>query len=123
MTPKKVLYVLKYKICGEAAYDGKTKNKFRYRFNNYKSKPRAFRKGNQKNPQKRFQTHYCLDGHSQIDDWNYVFFEQCETHEQLKERETNTYIKPFIQQVLTKGRSTYTNTRTILSFIFRFHLI
>ena len=50
------------------------------------SKHRAFRKGNQKVPQKRFHAHYCLDGHSGIDDWNFVIFEQCETHEQLKER-------------------------------------
>ena len=55
---------------------------------NYKRKDRAFRKGNQKVPQKRFHTDYCLDGHSGIDDWNFVIFEQCETHEQLKERET-----------------------------------
>ena len=66
---------------------GKAKTKFRYRFNN-KSKHRAFRKGNQKVPQKRFLAHYCLDAHSGIDDWNFVNFEQCETHEQLKERET-----------------------------------
>ena len=29
---------------------------------------RAFRKGNQKVPQKRFHAHYCLDGHIGIDD-------------------------------------------------------
>ena len=58
--------------------------KFRYRFNNYKSKHRAFRKGNQKVLQKRFHAHYCLDGHSGIDDWNFVIFEQCEPHGQLK---------------------------------------
>ena len=69
-------------------YVGKAKTKFRYRFNTYKSKHKAFRKGNQKVPQKRFHAHYCLDGHSGIDDWNFVIFEQCETHEQLKERET-----------------------------------
>ena len=38
-------------------------------------------------PQKRFHAHYFLDGHSGIDDWNFVILEQCETHEQLKERE------------------------------------
>ena len=85
---KKVLYLFKYKVCGGVPYVGKAKTKFRYRFNNYKSKHRAFRKGNQKVPQKRFHAHYCLDGHSGIDDWNFVIFEQCETHEQLKERET-----------------------------------
>ena len=32
--------------------------------------------------------HYCLDGHLGIDDWDFTLFEQCETHKQLKERET-----------------------------------
>ena len=49
---------------------------------------RAFRKGNQRVPQKQFHTHYCLDGHSNIEDWDFVIFEQCETRVQLKERET-----------------------------------
>ena len=31
---------------------------------------------------------YCLDGHSSIEDWDFVIFEQWETHAQLKERET-----------------------------------
>ena len=63
-----------------------------YRFNNYKSKHRHFRKGNRKVPQKLFRTHYCLDGHS-----GFVLFEQCETHAQLKERETfwQHRFKPF----------------------------
>ena len=84
---KKVLYLFKYKVCGGAPYVGKAKTKFLYRSNNYKSKHRGFRKGNQKFPQKRFHAHYCLDDHSGIDDSNFVIFEQCETHEQLKERE------------------------------------
>ena len=85
---EKVLYLLKCKVCGEAPYVGKAKTKFRYRFNNYKSKHRAFRKGNRKIPQKRFHDHYCLDDHLGIDDWDFTLFEQCETHKQLKERET-----------------------------------
>ena len=63
---EKVLYLLKCKVC--SSYVGKAKTKFRYRFNNNKSKHRAFRKGNRKIPQKRFQDHYCLDGHLGIDD-------------------------------------------------------
>ena len=47
---EKVLYLLKCKVCGEVSYVGKAKTKFQYRFNNYKSKDRAFRKGNQKIP-------------------------------------------------------------------------
>ena len=75
-------------LYGEAPYVGKAKTKFRYRFNNYKSKHRAFRKGNRKIPQKLFHNHYCMDGHLGIDDWDFTLFEQCETHKQLKERET-----------------------------------
>ena len=84
----KVLYLLKCKVCSAVPYVGIAKTRFHYRFNNYKSKHRTFRKGNQKVPQKRFHAQYCLHGHSKIDDWNFVIFEQCETHEQLKERET-----------------------------------
>ena len=84
--PKK--YLLKCKVCGEIPYVGKAKTKFRYRFNNYKSKQRAFRKGNRKVPQKLFRTQYCLDGHSSIEDSYFVIFQQCERHAQLKERET-----------------------------------
>ena len=60
---EKVLYLLKCKVCVEVPYVGKAKAKFRYRFNNYKSKHRAFRKRNRKIPQKRFHDHYCLDSH------------------------------------------------------------
>ena len=85
---EKVLYLLKCKVCSEVPYVGKEKTHLRYRFNIYKSKHRAFTKGSHKVLQKRFYAHYCLYGHSGIDDWNFVIFEQCETHEQLKERET-----------------------------------
>ena len=85
---KKVLFLLKFKVCRGVSYVGKPKTKFCYRFSNYKSKHKAFRKGNQKVPQKRFHAYYCLNGHSGIDDRNFVIFEQCETHEQLKGRET-----------------------------------
>ena len=40
---QKVLYLLKRKVCGEVSYAGKAKTKFTYRFNNCKSKHRAFR--------------------------------------------------------------------------------
>ena len=33
-------------------------------------------------------THYYLDGHSGIEDCDFVIFEQCETHAQLKDSET-----------------------------------
>ena len=40
------------------------------------------------NTQKRFHDHFCLDDRLGIDDWDFTLFEQCETHKQLKERET-----------------------------------
>ena len=79
---------MKGKVCGEAPYVGNAKTKFRYRFNNYKSKHQASRKRNRKIPQKRFHDHYCPDDHLGIDDWDFTLFEQCETHKQLKERDT-----------------------------------
>ena len=36
---------------------------------------------------KCFCDHYCVDGHLGIHDWDLVF-QQCETHKQLKGRET-----------------------------------
>ena len=85
---EKVLYLLKCKVSGEVRFVGKAKTKFRYRFKHYKSKHRAFRKGNRKVSQKLFHTHHSLNGHSGIEDWDFVIFEQCETYAQLKERET-----------------------------------
>ena len=72
--------------CDEVSYVGKTKTKFRYKF--VKSKHRAFRKSNQKVPQRRFHLHYCLDGHSRTGDWDFVVFGHCKIHKQWKERET-----------------------------------
>ena len=85
---EKVLYLLRCKICDDTPYVGKAKTKFRLRFNNYKSKHRSFRKGKQNVPQKRFHSHYIQDCHRGIDDWEVTLFEKCETHKQLKERET-----------------------------------
>ena len=85
---EKLLYLLECELCGEALYVGKVKSKFQYRFNNYKSKHRAFRKGNRKIPQNRFHDHYCLDHHFGIDNWDFTLFKPCVTHKQHKERET-----------------------------------
>ena len=95
----------------------------RYRFNNYKSKHRAFRKDNQKVSQKCFHTRYCLDGPSGIDDWNFVIFEKYETHDQLKERETlwQHRVKTFYPIGLNERKNK--NTRTYLSYSLRFQLI
>ena len=77
--PEKGLFLLKWKVGGEAPQVEKAKTKFQYRFNNYKSKHRAFRKGKRRKPQKLFHNHYCLDGHLGIDDWDFTLFQQCET--------------------------------------------
>ena len=116
----KGLYLLKSKVCGKV---GKAKTTFWYRFNNYKSKHNAFRKGNQKVTQKRFQSHYCFDGNSGIDDWNFVIFERCETHEQKKEKETfwqhrlkNFYpfvTAGFIKQAFTNRNLLLDNNKVI----------
>ena len=37
------------------------------------TKERVLKKSNQKVPQKRFHGHYCLHGHSQINNWNLCF--------------------------------------------------
>ena len=46
-------------------------------------------KGHQKFFPKLFHTHYCIDVHSGIEDWDrFGRFVQYQTHVQLKERET-----------------------------------
>ena len=55
-----------------------------------KANIRVYRKGNQKIPQRRFHNH-CLDGHLEIEDWDFILSEQCERRNQLKEKETPTY--------------------------------
>ena len=64
---EKELHPLRCKVCGEAPYVGKAKTKFWYRFNNYKSKHGAFRKGNRNISKKPFHNYYCLHGHIGID--------------------------------------------------------
>ena len=85
---EKVFYLLKCKTCDYTSYVGKAKTKFRLRFNNYKSKHRSFRKGKLNIPQKLFHSYYIHDCSRDIDDWEEMLFEKCETDKQLKERET-----------------------------------
>ena len=84
---KKVVYLLKCRICWEAPYVGKAKTKFRARFNNYKSAHRSYRK-KRKVSQQRFHEHYGQHSHNGIDDWQFTLIEQCEIYKQLKEKET-----------------------------------
>ena len=85
---EKVLYLLRCKTCGNTPYVGKSKTNFYLPFNIYKSKHQCFRKEKQNVPQKRFHSHYIQDCHRDIDDWEVTLFEKCETHKQLKEKET-----------------------------------
>ena len=84
---KKVVYLLKCKICGEDPYVAKTKTQFKARFNNYKSAHRSYKK-KRKVSQQRFHEHYGQHSYNGIDDWQFTLIGQCETHERLKERET-----------------------------------
>ena len=83
---QKVVYLLKCRMCGEAPHAGKVKTKFRTRFNNHKSAHRSQKKF--KVSQQRFHQHYGKHSHNGIDDWQFTLNEQCETHEQLKDRKT-----------------------------------
>ena len=85
---EKVIYLQGCKIYDNTPYVGKTKTKFHLQFNDNKSKQASFWKGKQNIPQKRFHLHYVQDCHKSIDDWEVTLFEKCETHKQLKERET-----------------------------------
>ena len=38
--------------------------------------------------QQRFHEYYSQHSHDGIDDWQFTLIGQCETHEQIKERET-----------------------------------
>ena len=82
-SPQNVVYLLKCRICGEA---GKAKTKFRARFNNYKGAHRSYRQ-TRKVSQQHLHEHFGQHSHNEIDDWQFTLMEQCETHEQLKERE------------------------------------
>ena len=105
---QKVAYLLKYRICREAPYFGKAKTKFRARFNNYKSAHWSCRK-KRKVLQQRFHEHYGEHSHNGIDDWQFTLIEQCETHEQLKERDifANTGLKRFTLVGLMKRKNIY----------------
>ena len=46
------------------------------------------KKRNRKISQQRFHELYMQNRHNGIDDWQLKLIEQCETHEQLKQRET-----------------------------------
>ena len=109
---QKVVYLLKCRICGKPNV-GKAKTRFRARINNYKSAHRSYRK-KRKVSQQRFHEH-GQHSHNGIDDWQFTLIEQCETHEQLKERERgkdfgNTGVKRFTLMGLMKRKNIYINS-------------
>ena len=67
-----------------------------------------------------FHTYYCLDGNSGIEDWNFVIFEKCETHGQLKKRETlwQHRLKNFYPIGLNKKEEYLYWHKNILLFFF-----
>ena len=73
-------------MCVKVPYIGKAKIKFWHRLNNYKTKYRPFKKRSQKASHKLFHKHYCRDGHTAIDDCDFLLFERCEMYKNLKER-------------------------------------
>ena len=46
---------------------------------------KAFTRNNPKVSQKLFDTYYCLDGHSGIEDWNFIIFKDWKTQAPMKE--------------------------------------
>ena len=58
----------------------KAKDRFRAKFNNYKSAYRSIRK-KRKVSQQRFHEHHGQYSHNRIDDWQFILIEQRKTHE------------------------------------------
>ena len=75
----KVVCLLKYKVCDEGPYVRKRKPNYVICLIIIKVN-RAFRRNNRNFPQKPFHFYYCLEGHSDIEDWNFVIFDQYKTH-------------------------------------------
>ena len=73
MTPKSVIPIEMQSLWW-SPLRWESKNQISLQVQQLQQKHRAFRKCNQEVSQKRFHAHYCLDGHSGIDDWNFVIF-------------------------------------------------
>ena len=89
-----VVYLVNCKVCGIQNV-GSTVNKYRTRFNNYKSVHRKFRnqttkghsKGKQAFCQEKFHKHFCSDGHSGIEDWEIILIDKATSKEELRHKE------------------------------------
>ena len=94
----KVIYLSECKNCQfKFPCVGSTVTKFRFRFNNYKSTHRNFRKKLKKGiiqeikkselKQKLFHEHYCSDGHEGIENWCITLIDQVEDKKELRKKE------------------------------------
>ena len=93
-----VIYLFECKKCQfKFPYVGSTVTKFRFRFNNYKSTHRKFRKKLKKGivqeikkselKQKLFHEHYCSDGHDGFENWCVTLIDQVEDKKELRKKE------------------------------------
>ena len=92
---EKLVYLLKYKVCGVVLYVGQTKTKFFYRFYNWKH--RAFKMGNQKVPQNIFTLAFVLMDIVELMIRVLWFFNPVNCMSNLKKGKKfgNTDLKPF----------------------------
>ena len=90
-----VIYLVECKKCQfKFPYVGSTVTKFRFRFINYKSTHRKFRKTLKKGivqeikkselKQKLFHEHYCSNGHGGIANWCVTLIDQVENKKELR---------------------------------------
>ena len=78
-----VIYLMQCKVCS-LQYVGSTKTKFRYRFNNYKSKHLKYRKeffegtldASSNIQQAGFHKHFCQLDHHGLSDWSVKLIDQ-----------------------------------------------
>ena len=90
-----VIYLLQCETCS-SQYVGSTITKFRYRFNNYKSKHAKYREQyfngtldpNDAIQQASFHNHFCQGNHVGLNDWSITLIDQANTEESLRRQES-----------------------------------
>ena len=86
-----VVYLLQCETCS-SQYVGSTITKFRYRFNNYKSKHAKYREQyfnctldpNDAIQQASFHNHFCQGNHVGLNNWSITLIDQANTEESFK---------------------------------------
>ena len=89
-----VIYLMQCKVCS-LQYVGSTKTKFRYRFNNYKSKHLKYRKeffegtldASSNIQQAGFHKHFCQLDHHGLSDWSVKLIDQANDEISLRRQE------------------------------------